>query len=113
MLLVPLGCPLLTFTSFIQHLTNVFVLAVDFILSGYPVDLRHFAIIVFIVAVYASFVQVFYVMNGSTNCVYPFLMPNCPLSVVYVSYDTDPAKSICIVAHARTHARTCLFIWQR
>ena len=100
MLLVPLGCPLLTFTSFIQHLTNVFVLAVDFILSGYPVDLRHFAIIVFIVAVYASFVQVFYVMNGSTNCVYPFLMPNCPLSVVYVS------MPICIVAHARTPVRT-------
>jgi hypothetical protein len=81
-LLVPLGCPLYTFTSFVQHLINVFVFAVDFIVSGYPVDLRHFLIVVIIVAIYASFVQVFYVLNGGTNCVYPFMMPNCPFSVV-------------------------------
>jgi hypothetical protein len=83
-ILTPLGCPLLTFTSFVQHLINVFVFLVDFIISGYPFDLRHFTILVFVMAVYASFVQVFYVLNGGTNCVYPFMMPNCPLSVVCV-----------------------------
>ena len=79
-LLTPLGCSLLTFSSFIQHLTNVFVLGVDFFLSGVPVDFRHFFIMVVIVGLYAAFVQVFYILNGQVNCVYPFMMPNCPFS---------------------------------
>ena len=82
-ILTPMGCPLLTLPSFVQHLINTIFITIDFILSGYPFDLRHFTFVVFLIAVYASFVQIFYVMNGGTNSVYPFMMPNCPLSIMY------------------------------
>ena len=42
-LLTPLGCPLLTFASFIQHLTNVFVLGFDFVVRHSTCEMRCFA----------------------------------------------------------------------